>query len=32
MNIITIALQYIGINLSSADVVQYADAKEKQGQ
>lgn len=32
MNIIMIALQYIGINLTSADVVQYADAKEKQGQ
>ena len=31
MNVIVIALQYIGINLSSADVVQYADVKDKEG-
>lgn len=31
-NIIVIALSYLGINLSSADVVQYAEGKIAQGQ
>lgn len=32
MNIIVIALQYIGINLDADGVLQYADAKDKEGQ
>jgi hypothetical protein len=32
MNIIVIALQFLGFNLSANDVVQFADAKDKQGQ
>jgi hypothetical protein len=32
MNIIMIALQYIGINLDADGVLQYADAKDKEGQ
>jgi hypothetical protein len=32
MNVIVIALSYYGLNLSSADVVQFAQAKEAQGQ
>lgn len=31
-NIIVIALQYLGINLSAQDVVQFAEAKSTQGQ
>lgn len=32
MNIIVIALSYYGLNMSSADVVQFAQMKETQGQ
>jgi hypothetical protein len=32
MNVIVIALQYIGINLDANGVLQYADAKDKEGQ
>lgn len=32
MNIIVIALSYIGINISSADVMQFAELKNRQGQ
>jgi hypothetical protein len=32
MNVIVIALQYIGINLDANGVLQYANAKDKEGQ
>jgi len=32
MNVIVIALSYYGLNMSSADVVQFAQVKEAQGQ